>query len=156
MVVERLRGRAGQRQRLRRLRRTNGLCERCTAAGLTVEATVVDHIKPLAHGGLDVDANTRNLCVPCHLIVTAEQFGHQVRRGKPGVDEAGRPLDRDHPWSAARPAVGAATAKRTPRGVESRQPAPPDTAQCHRAHCEVFQTKKFGSEGAGCDDQAQD
>ena len=141
--TQRLRGRAGQAQRLRRLRRTNGLCERCLAAGRTTVATVVDHIKPLAHGGSDEDGNTRNLCDPCHVEVTAEQFGHQVRRGRPGVGADGRPLDRDHPWSAARPVAGAA-AKRTPRGVESRAQTRPDTAQWDRAQCEIIQTKKFG------------
>jgi 5-methylcytosine-specific restriction protein A len=141
--TQRLRGRAGQAQRLRRLKRTNGLCERCLAAGRTTVATVVDHIKPLAHGGSDEDDNTRNLCDPCHLEVTAEQFGHEVRRGKPGVGADGRPLDRDHPWSAARPVAGLAT-KRTPRGVESRAPTRPDTAQWDRAQCEVIQSKKFG------------
>jgi hypothetical protein len=144
--TQRLRGRAGQAQRLRRLKRTNGLCERCLAAGRTTVAAVVDHIKPLAHGGSDDDDNTRNLCDPCHLEVTAEQFGQQVRRGRPGVGEDGRPLDRDHPWAAARPTVGAA-ARRTPRGVESRAPTLPDTAKWDRAHCEQFQTKKFGPAG---------
>ncbi len=144
--TKRLRGRAGQAQRLRRLKRTNGLCERCLAAGRTMVATVVDHIKPLAHGGPDDDANTRNLCRPCDLETTAEQFGHQVRRSRPGVGEDGRPLDRDHPWAAPRPATSAA-ASRTPRGVESRAPTLPDTAQWDRAQCERFQSKKFGPTG---------
>lgn len=74
-TVERLRGRAGQAQRKRRLARTKGLCERCQARHLVRAATVVDHIKPLALGGSDDDENTRNLCDPCHDEVTAEQFG---------------------------------------------------------------------------------
>ncbi len=77
-MVERLRGRAGQRQRKRRLERTNGLCERCDKQGVTRLATVVDHIQPLALGGSDEDRNTRNLCGPCHDEVTGEQFGHRV------------------------------------------------------------------------------
>ena len=106
MIVERKRGRAGQRQRLRRLRRTNGLCELCFKQGHTTVATVVDHEKPLAHGGLDVDENTRNLCDEHHRQVTAEQFGHQVARGARGVGLDGRPIDRDHPWSGRPPGGG--------------------------------------------------
>lgn len=98
-VTERLRGRAGQQQRLRRLKRTNGLCEMCLAEGVTREATVVDHEVPLAKGGSDEDSNTRNLCDPHHLIVTAEQFGHHAPRGQRGCDRAGRPADPSHPWN---------------------------------------------------------
>jgi len=75
-----------------------GLCERCTAAGRTSEATRVDHIKPLDHGGSDEDSNTRNLCVPCHLEVTAEQFATERARGLGGCDHTGMPLDPSHPW----------------------------------------------------------
>lgn len=84
--TERLRGRAGQRQRARRLERTSGLCERCDAAGRTVLATVVDHIQPLALGGSDEDKNTRNLCDGCHADVTAEQFGHRAPTQAIGAD----------------------------------------------------------------------
>lgn len=84
--TERLRGRKGQEQRERRLKRTNGLCERClginrwegkTKTSRVEVATVVNHIVPLAHGGSDEDENTENLCRPCDIIVTAEQFGHK-------------------------------------------------------------------------------
>lgn len=76
--------------------RTDGLCERCDAKGLTVFATVVDHIKPLALGGTDDDENTRNLCDDCHRDVTAEQFGH---RAVGGCDADGLPIDPSHPWN---------------------------------------------------------
>lgn len=98
-LVERLRGRAGQRQRARRLERTGGLCERCDAAGRTVLATVVDHIQPLALGGSDEDGNTRNLCDGCHAEVTAQQFGHREPIKGRGINRAGRPTDPDHPWN---------------------------------------------------------
>ena len=75
--AERLRGRLGVQQRNRRLQRTNYLCEMCQAEGRTTAATIVDHIKPLALGGEDIDENTRNLCHPCHTKRTAEQFGHR-------------------------------------------------------------------------------
>lgn len=96
---KRLRGRAGVAQRLRRLKRSNGLCEMCLAEGLTRPADVVDHIRPLALGGLDVDDNTRNLCDPHHKRVTIEQFGHQVARGTRGITASGRPIGADHAWN---------------------------------------------------------
>jgi 5-methylcytosine-specific restriction protein A len=79
----RLRGRAGVAQRLRRLKRTKGLCERCLGlnrwqgkgTGRIEPATVVNHIIPLDHGGSDEDENTENLCPDCDKFVTAEQFG---------------------------------------------------------------------------------
>lgn len=75
----RLRGHAGVAQRKRRLERTNGLCEMCLDEGKVCVATVVDHIKPLAHGGPDTDENTRNLCDDHNRKVTAEQFGYRLR-----------------------------------------------------------------------------
>ena len=96
--VERLRGRAGQKQRLRRLRRTNGLCEMCSVLNRITEATRVDHIQPLDLGGSDEDSNTRNLCQPHHLEVTAEQFEHQRQARLGGCDSDGIPLDPNHPW----------------------------------------------------------
>lgn len=98
-IIERLRGRAGQAQRARRLARTDGLCERCEAKGRVTLATVVDHVVPLAKGGSDEDDNTRNLCDPCHLEVGVEQFGHQVTREGRGVGRSGRPTSPEHPWN---------------------------------------------------------
>jgi len=116
--VERLRGRAGQRQRARRLRRTNGLCERCQAEGRTALAVVVDHIKPLALGGSDEDSNTRNLCRDCHLEVTAEQFGHAQIAGRAGVTTTGRPTFRNHAWNLNGPGGGS-----NPGGPSPRTPS---------------------------------
>jgi 5-methylcytosine-specific restriction enzyme A len=96
--VERLRGRAGMAQRQRRLDRTNGLCERCLDEGRVRLATVVNHKTPLAHGGSDTDDNTENLCRPCDVIVTAEQFEHSVDPRR-GVGRDGRPTHPDHPWN---------------------------------------------------------
>ena len=76
---KRIRGRAGMAMRKRRMIRSNWLCEDCKAKGTIQSADVVDHIKPLALGGLDVDENTRNLCQECHEARTAEQFGHRKR-----------------------------------------------------------------------------
>jgi 5-methylcytosine-specific restriction protein A len=78
-MVDRLRGRAGQAQRQRRLKRSNYLCEDCLTEGLSTLATIVDHIIPLALGGTDDDANTRNLCDQHNRKRTAEQFGHKYK-----------------------------------------------------------------------------
>lgn len=75
----RIRGRKHGIIRKRRMARTKWLCEDCLAKGRCQTADVVDHIVPLAHGGQDVDENTRNLCHECHEKRTAEQFGHRKR-----------------------------------------------------------------------------
>ncbi len=84
-MAERLRGRQAVAQRLRRLK-AEPLCRDCAAQGIVTAAEVVDHIVPLALGGDDSDANTRNLCTACHNIRTAEQFGlrRKVRIGADG------------------------------------------------------------------------
>lgn len=73
-MAERLRGRRAVEQRLRRLR-AEPLCRDCASAGIVREASVPDHIVPLAQGGDDSDANIRNLCRSCHDTRTREQFG---------------------------------------------------------------------------------
>lgn len=75
----RIRGRAGQKLRARRLQRTNYLCEDCLSEGRVKVATIVDHTIPLAHGGEDIDENTRNLCGEHNAKRTAEQFGHKTK-----------------------------------------------------------------------------
>lgn len=96
---ERIRGRAGQKLRARRLARTDGLCERCLDRDVVRLATKVDHIVPLALDGEDIDSNTRNLCDPCHDEVTAEQFNHAAPVQARGVGRDGRPTSPDHPWN---------------------------------------------------------
>jgi 5-methylcytosine-specific restriction protein A len=81
----RLRGRAGVKQRDRRLQRTNYLCEMCLPDKVTI-ATVVDHIIPLSHGGEDIDSNTRNLCRDHDLEATAKQFGYKAHKQQIGAD----------------------------------------------------------------------
>lgn len=95
----RLRGRAGQAQRQRRLDRTNGLCEHCEKEGKTTLASIVNHIVPLARGGPDTDENTENLCVRHDEIVTAQQFNRRDPIEGKGVDRNGRPISRNHPWN---------------------------------------------------------
>lgn len=97
-MAERLRGRAGQEQRKRRLQ-AEPLCRDCADKGIVTAATVPDHIKPLAQGGADTDDNIRCLCQPCHAIRTAEQFGHDRRAGLAACDATGMPTDPTHPWN---------------------------------------------------------
>ena len=69
-MAERLRGRAGQAQRLRRLRQ-EPLCRSCHDKGVIRIASEVDHIVPFAQGGQDIDVNCQSLCVDCHAYKTA-------------------------------------------------------------------------------------
>lgn len=99
---KRKRGRAGQRDRQRRMARTGGLCERCLEEGRTTLATVVNHIVPLARDGADVDENTENLCDPHDAEATALQFGMAAPIEGRGVAGDGRPTSPDHPWNRPR------------------------------------------------------
>lgn len=87
-MAERLRGRAGQKQRDRRLKRTNYLCEHCLKEGRSIRADVVDHIHPLALGGSDEDLNTQNLCDAHHDRKTRQDFG---QKDKPTIGVDGWP-----------------------------------------------------------------
>jgi 5-methylcytosine-specific restriction protein A len=82
----RLRGRRGVEQRLRRLRRTHGLCELCHKKGRVEVAVEVDHIIALVNGGEDTDENTQNLCRPCHDEKTRKDLGFKGRRPPTGLD----------------------------------------------------------------------
>lgn len=74
----RLRGRAGQRQRERRLKRTNYLCEDCQAEGGVTLADEVHHIVPLHQGGADTDENTANLCRDHHLKRESKRVSRRI------------------------------------------------------------------------------
>lgn len=78
MITPRLRGRAGQLQRLRRLA-AEPLCRDCKSMGIVRAATTPDHIVPLSRGGTDTEDNIRCLCSEHHLDRTREQFGHRPR-----------------------------------------------------------------------------
>ena len=84
----RLRGRAGMKQRARRLQ-AEPLCRDCAAAGRVTPSYTPDHIIPLTNGGPDTDDNIRCLCKPCHEARTAEQFGF---RKVVGADKDGWPV----------------------------------------------------------------
>ncbi len=59
--------------RIRILKRDKGLCQECLRRGAITEATCVDHVRALAHGGDDSDANLESLCTPCHSAKTARE-----------------------------------------------------------------------------------
>lgn len=70
---KRTRGRKWQITRERILRRDNGLCQPCLLADQLTPATQVDHIRPLADGGTDTDANLQAICKPCHDAKTKQE-----------------------------------------------------------------------------------
>ena len=70
----RIRGRKGVALRLARLH-AEPLCRLCKRKGKTTLAVTVDHIIPLADGGLDIDDNCQSLCQPCHDAKTSNEVG---------------------------------------------------------------------------------
>jgi 5-methylcytosine-specific restriction protein A len=71
-VVERKRGRAGQRDRAQVLAE-EPFCRSCLGRGLEVGSNEVDHIVPLSEGGSDERSNKQALCVPCHAAKSANE-----------------------------------------------------------------------------------
>ena len=74
------------------------LCRHCTARGLTVPATEVDHRNGPADNRLE---SLQPLCKPCHSVQTNADMGRKSRNPLRGCDAEGRPLDPCHPWGAA-------------------------------------------------------
>lgn len=77
---KRKRGRAGQRER-HAILIAEPFCRSCDNNGQQVQATVVDHITPLAWGGEDTPANKQSLCVPCHQDKSARERAEGRPRG---------------------------------------------------------------------------
>lgn len=77
--------------------RRHPLCDDHEQRGQVVQATQVDHRKPLKEGGDPWDpSNLRSLCAPCHSVKTnADKTGGLVR----GCDVQGRPMDPRHHWN---------------------------------------------------------
>lgn len=71
------------------------LCRHCTARGLTVVATEVDHRNGPADNRLE---SLQPLCKPCHSKLTNADLGRSVSMG---CDSNGMPLDPVHPWNSA-------------------------------------------------------
>ena len=93
----------GQRWQKARLGflRNHPLCVWCAEAGLTVAATVVDHIEP--HRGDQSkfwdDSNWMALCRTCHSS-GKQAFEKSGRSTYRGCSTDGTPLDPKHPWHA--------------------------------------------------------
>lgn len=66
----RTRGSAWMAIRARILSRDCGLCQVCKLAGRLTLARDVDHVRELADGGTDADANLQSICGPCHEAKT--------------------------------------------------------------------------------------
>jgi 5-methylcytosine-specific restriction endonuclease McrA len=66
----------------------NPTCVRCESLGVVVEATVVDHIKPVTNGQHDplfwVKTNHQSLCRSCHSwkTRTVDRKGYGVSQGQ--------------------------------------------------------------------------
>jgi 5-methylcytosine-specific restriction protein A len=70
--VQRTRGRILQRQRAALFMR-EPLCRMCSQQGRVSQASIRDHIVPLAEGGSDDDSNIQPLCRSCSDIKTAQE-----------------------------------------------------------------------------------
>ena len=100
-------------------------CRHCTAKGLTVPATEVDHRNGPADNRLE---SLCPLCRPCHSRQTMRDMGYSVREADMGCDAQGRPLDPCHPWNKAASAVLVSLAER------SLEPLPLQTVCTLHAH----------------------
>lgn len=96
---DRIRGRKWQAIRARILARDPICCE-CRARGKVTAAsvsTIVDHIKGLAEGGSNDDANLQGLCHDCHDRKTgaeaARARGRRAPRERVGIGVDGWPTD---------------------------------------------------------------
>lgn len=92
--TQRLRGRAGVRQRKRRLS-LEPLCRHCAQRGIVTPAVTPDHIIPLGKGGSDSDENIQCLCGACHDAKTALDMAGMFSTAM-GVDVNGWPTDPRH------------------------------------------------------------
>lgn len=68
------RGYGWQHQKDRkRLLAQEPLCRECRKHGRVTEATIADHIKPLAQGGSKSFKNLQPLCIPCSAAKTLSE-----------------------------------------------------------------------------------
>ena len=93
------------------------LCRHCTARGLTMAATEVDHRDDDPSNNELI--NLMPLCKPCHSRKTLRDMGYSVRDASMGCDKDGMPLDPSHPWRKAM-AVDLARAEKSPATEKSR------------------------------------
>lgn len=79
MSIERIRGRALQRQRERVWLRDHGLCARCGRITAFPSGFELDHRVALANGGTNDDSNMQVLHHECHEAKTNEDLGYEPR-----------------------------------------------------------------------------
>lgn len=86
------RGYGAQHQRLRKiLLAREPLCRPCRAKGRVTEATIADHITPIAKGGAIYDlSNMQPVCAPCHDAKGRRDNGWKA---KPRFGSDGWPCD---------------------------------------------------------------
>ncbi|MHA7961725.1 HNH endonuclease [Streptomyces sp. L500] len=65
---------AAARLRWRLRERGHGWCDWCLG-DFPADVVDVDHVRPLALGGEDVDGNVQVLCRECHGLKTLTEFG---------------------------------------------------------------------------------
>ena len=109
MTIERLRGRALQRQRERVWLRDQGLCARCGLITTFPSGFELDHRVALANEGTNDDDNMQVLHHECHEAKTNEDLGYKPKIAI-GVD--GFPIERPADSVTSRTARW----KRTARG----------------------------------------
>lgn len=63
------------------LKRDEGLCKPCKAAGRVTLASEVDHRIPKAEGGTDDESNLQAICRTCHLDKTQAEAKRGVSKG---------------------------------------------------------------------------
>ena len=93
------------------------LCRHCTARGLTMAATEVDHRDDDPSNNELV--NLMPLCKPCHSRKTMRDMGYSVREASMGCDANGIPLDPCHAWNKAI-AADLARSEKSPETEKSR------------------------------------
>lgn len=81
---KRITGRRLQRER-ERLFADRPLCAECERQGRVTPAKIRDHVRPLAFGGTDTEANTQPLCIACHDIKSKAEAAEGARRARRGV-----------------------------------------------------------------------
>lgn len=79
MSIERLRGRALQRQRKRVWLRDQGVCARCGLVTTFPSGFEMDHKVALANEGTNDDANMQILHHECHEEKTNEDLGYKPK-----------------------------------------------------------------------------
>lgn len=98
------------------------LCRHCTARGLTVPATDVDHMNGADDNRLE---SLQPLCHECHSRKTARDQGKRVAYG---CDASGNPADPLHHWNrAAVRAPGAPLLTSSEKSPATDSPRPPST-----------------------------